>query len=100
MVCPLPSVKQLAQLRELLKLSVIGCRIHQLRLVRFSGTGAPYSRGAITATDYARGIVAGSSMAVSAGGSLAQGVVQGITIGGGGVLGGATLRHYERYRRS
>lgn len=56
----------------------------------FSGTGAPYSRGAITATDYAKGIVAGSSMAVSAGGSLAQGVVQGITIGGGGVLGGAT----------
>ena len=29
-------------------------------------------------------------MAVSAGGTLAQGVVQGITIGGGGVLGGAT----------
>ena len=34
----------------------------QLRLV-VQWDGCPYSRGAITATDYAKGIVAGSSMA-------------------------------------
>lgn len=55
----------------------------------FSGTGSPFARGAKTATDYAYGISSNATAAQSAGQGLAQGTVQGLTYGGGGVIGGA-----------
>ena len=90
--------KQISAITRVVKAVSDSVSIHQLGW-SVQWDWCPYSRGAITATQIMLGALSPGSMAVSAGGTLAQGLFGALPLAVVG-FGWCHLRHYERYRRS